>query len=70
MNFVYSPTAVRETTEGHRFRIKRLQIQGRGTKDVSHLVDRSYDYSSTRELRWHLAERFSLPPTAVTLSAA
>jgi hypothetical protein len=33
-------------------------------------MDRSYGYRSERELRWHLAERFSLPVSAVALSRA
>ncbi|ACA17393.1 hypothetical protein M446_2981 [Methylobacterium sp. 4-46] len=38
--------------------------------DVSHLLDRTYDYHSTRELRWHLADRFSSPVRTVSLSRA
>ncbi len=33
----------------------------------SHLIDRSYNYHSPRELHWHLAERLGLAPTAVKL---
>lgn len=36
-------------------------------QDVTHLLDRSYDYASPRELRWHLAERFALPVSTITL---
>lgn len=51
------------------FRIANLSRQqgGRGLTDVSHLIDRTYDYRSPRELRWHLAERFGLAPQAVAL---
>lgn len=51
------------------FRIAHLSRQqgGRGLTDVSHLIDRTYDYRSPRELRWHLAERFGLAPHAVAL---
>lgn len=38
--------------------------------DFSHLIDRSYDYHSPRELRWHLAERLGLAPAALTLREA
>lgn len=36
--------------------------------DVSHLIDRTYDYHSERELRWHLAERFASPVRSVGLN--
>jgi hypothetical protein len=36
-------------------------------QDISHLIDRSYDYASTRELRWHLAERFGSKPDQLHL---
>ena len=35
--------------------------------DVSHLIDRSYNYHSSRELHWHLADRLGLAPGAVKL---
>lgn len=35
--------------------------------DLTHLIDRSYNYHSPRELRWHLAERFGLAPAAIAL---
>ena len=68
MEFQFSPARVRETSNGTRFRIGRVKAVRPGdTKDVTHLLDRSYDYASPRELRWHLAERFSLPVGAITL---
>jgi len=36
--------------------------------NVSHLIDRSYRYHSVRELRWHLADRFSSPVRSLGLS--
>ncbi|WP_407518628.1 hypothetical protein [Methylobacterium oryzisoli] len=36
--------------------------------DVSHLIDRTYGYHSERELRWHLADRFSRPVRSLSLS--
>jgi len=69
LEFSYHPVRVRETREGTRFRIGRLTaIRSGDAHDVSHLVDRTYDYASKRELRWHLAERFAMPVGAVTLS--
>lgn len=68
LNFSFSPARVRETRDGTRFRIGRLTaIRSGDENDVTHLVDRTYDYASPRELRWHLAERFNLPPHVVTL---
>lgn len=60
---------MRETTEGPRFRIGMLETRdGAGRRDVTHLFDRTYDYSSPRELRWHLASRFGLRPDDVKLA--
>jgi hypothetical protein len=68
LEFEFSPARVRETLDGTRFRIGRVKAIHPGDgKDVTHLLDRSYDYASPRELRWHLAERFSLPVGAITL---
>ena len=54
------------------FRVGQLRrLAARGTPaDLSHLLDSSYDYHSPRELRWHLADRLGLSPTAVTLREA
>ena len=50
------------------FQVARLTREGTGAVvDVSHLIDRTYDYHSDRELRWHLAERFNLPVHKVAL---
>ena len=38
--------------------------------DISHLIDRSYNYHSPRELHWHLAERLGLAPAAMKLRDA
>lgn len=37
------------------------------TVDLTDMIDQSYNYHSLRELRWHLAERFGLAPSAVAL---
>jgi hypothetical protein len=74
LHFAYKPVRVRQTGAGPRFRVGRLiatrQADARdiAPRDVSHLLDRTYDYASSRELRWHLAERFNLPVNAVTLN--
>lgn len=70
MKFEYTPTAVRETAEGLRFRVRRLNISDRTRRDVSHMIDRTYDYASPRELRWHLADVFRMDPKSVDVRAA
>ncbi|MER2269325.1 AsnC family transcriptional regulator [Methylobacterium oxalidis] len=60
-------------TDVATFRVARLNqasIAGRPGTDCSHVIDRSYNYHSPRELRWHLAERFGLPPADVSLREA
>jgi hypothetical protein len=42
-------------------------MRGAHTKDLSHLIDTSYNYHSARELRWHLADRFGMAPEAIAL---
>lgn len=57
-------------TNAATFRVGQLsRVAKSGTRadDLSHLIDASYDYHSPRELRWHLADRFGLAPTAVAL---
>ncbi|MGP9821505.1 hypothetical protein ACTZWW_15935 [Salinarimonas sp. NSM] len=57
--------------DGDIFTVARLFAAGRaGKRDLSHMIDRSYPYQSLRELRWHLAERFSLPVKGVDVRAA
>ncbi|WP_342107111.1 AsnC family transcriptional regulator [Methylobacterium sp. SI9] len=57
-------------TDAPTFRVGKLaearQADQNGV-DISHLIDRSYNYHSSRELHWHLADRLGLAPTAVTL---
>jgi len=58
-------------TGASTFRIDALResrATGTAGADLSHLIDRSYDYHSPRELRWHLAERLGLAPAAVAVS--
>jgi hypothetical protein len=69
LHYAYSPVRVRETRAGTKFRVGRLtEVTPTDTKDVSHLIDRTYDYASPRELRWHLAERFGTSPQGLMLS--
>lgn len=51
-------------------RLKRTATSETPTADLSHLIDRSYNYHSPRELRWHLAERLGLAPAALALREA
>jgi hypothetical protein len=53
-----------------KFQVHRIWADGEGKQaEVSHLIDRTYAYSSLRELQWHLAERFSRPAQSVSVSA-
>jgi len=55
--------------DGTTFHVAQISRFGDGKRpiDVSHLIDESYGYHSSRELRWHLAERFGLTPNAVAV---
>ena len=64
-----APTVFNDGTTFHVDQISRFG-EGKRPIDVSHLIDRSYGYHSSRELRWHLAERFGLKPNAVALREA
>lgn len=57
-------------TDAPTFRVGTLAEAGNTDRtgvDISHLIDRSYNYHSPRELHWHLADRLGLAPGAVTL---
>ncbi|SDM24509.1 hypothetical protein SAMN05216360_101313 [Methylobacterium phyllostachyos] len=57
-------------TDAPTFRVGKLaeaKTAGQTGGDISHLIDRSYNYHSSRELHWHLADRLGLAPGAVTL---
>ncbi|MEW5420558.1 hypothetical protein [Amorphus sp. 3PC139-8] len=65
--FLTRPGGYRET-DGPTFRLDRIWRRNtNGEVEMSHLLDRSYDYQSMRELRWHLAERFGVPVTTLQL---
>lgn len=60
-------------TDAPTFRVGKLARANTGDQtraDISHLIDRSYNYHSPRELHWHLAERLGLAPTAMKLQDA
>lgn len=63
-----APTVFNDGTTFHVDQINRFGDGG--STDVSHLIDKSYGYHSSRELRWHLAERFGLTPSAVAVREA
>ncbi|GJE47117.1 hypothetical protein GOFOIKOB_0137 [Methylobacterium tardum] len=57
-------------TDAPTFRVGKLaraKTADQTGADISHLIDRSYNYHSPRELHWHLAERLGLAPGAVML---
>lgn len=54
-------------TDAPTFRVGRLAAAGQAGRDMSHLIDRSYNYHSPRELHWHLADRLGLAPGALSL---
>ena len=54
-------------TDAPTFRVGRLAASGQTSRDMSHLIDRSYNYHSPRELHWHLADRLGLAPGALSL---
>lgn len=67
----YTPVRIRQTANGPRFRVGRLVRQAGGTRDdISRIIDRTYDYASVRELRWHLADRLGHCPADVRLLRA
>ena len=70
MEFHLTPARVRQTADGPRFRIKNLKARdAAGARDITHLLDRTYDYASPRELRWHLADRFGIAPADVRIAS-
>jgi hypothetical protein len=68
--FSFEPRRMRRDPRAERmtFRVARLWAHDAGEPaEVSHLIDRTYDYASVRELQWHLAERFAQPVQTLTL---
>ncbi|GJD35888.1 AsnC family transcriptional regulator [Methylobacterium aerolatum] len=54
-------------TDAPTFRVGRLASAGHTDRDMSHLIDRSYNYHSPRELHWHLADRLGVAPSTVSV---
>ncbi|GJE58828.1 AsnC family transcriptional regulator [Methylobacterium trifolii] len=60
-------------TDAPTFKVKHLTqtaATDKPTVDLSHLIDRSYNYHSPRELHWHLADRLGLAPAALAVREA
>ena len=73
MNFTYVPQLVASEHAGDPpvFTVERLWKGRRGrSTELSHMVDRTYLYQSSRELQWHLADRFGVPVAALELHRA
>lgn len=73
MNFTFISTTDCQPTlnDTETFQVERIWKQRADERlDVSHLIDRTYRYHSVRELRWHLADRFSSPVRSLSLSRA
>ncbi|GLS46464.1 AsnC family transcriptional regulator [Methylobacterium brachythecii] len=73
MQFEYTPrhSGRSSVTDGATFRVERLKqgaFDDASQSDISHLIDQSYRYHSSRELRWHLAERLGTSPAAIRLT--
>ncbi|ACL55870.1 hypothetical protein [Methylobacterium nodulans] len=71
MNFTFIPDSNRQPAaiEPATFQVRQIWQQLDNDRvDVSHLIDRTYGYHSVRELRWHLADRFSSPVRSLSLS--
>lgn len=70
MKFLFTPKRrqLRPGLEEPVFTIGRLwQGEPQEAVEVTHLFDRTYGYRSARELAWHIADRFGMPPKAVDL---
>jgi hypothetical protein len=73
MKFRYLPKRRRHRpgAEERTFAIGRLwKDEPEVSTEITHLFDRTYGYRSPRELAWHLAARFGVPPSAVRLEKA
>jgi hypothetical protein len=67
-SFTPKPRRHRPGSEERTFTIHRLWKQeAERSTEITHLFDRSYGYHSARELAWHLANRFAVPPRAIDL---
>jgi hypothetical protein len=72
MKFSFKPKRTRHSAdpEQRAFQVARLwKHEADQTAEISHLVDRTFAYSSVRELRWHLADRFACPAQSLVVKA-
>ncbi|MCB8821639.1 hypothetical protein [Microvirga rosea] len=70
MQFRFIPEPVGQNHWTAGFTLSRVWAREAGDeREVSHLLDRSYLYQSSRELRWHLAYRFGLAAQAIELTS-
>ncbi len=71
MHFTFSSQSTSPTPaiEPPTFQVRQIwQRIDHESREVSHLIDRTYRYHSVRELHWHLADRFSRPVHALALN--
>ena len=69
MNFTFSSQTTSQAIEPATFQVRQIWQQvDHESREVSHLIDRTYRYHSVRELHWHLADRFSRPVHSLALN--
>lgn len=69
MNFTFSSQSTSQAIEPATFQVRQIWQQvDHESREVSHLIDRTYRYHSVRELHWHLADRFSRPVHSLALN--
>lgn len=69
MNFTFSSQSTSQAIEPATFQVRQIWQQvDQESREVSHLIDRTYRYHSVRELHWHLADRFSRPVHSLALN--
>ena len=67
MNFCYTSKSAGRDPRAP-FTLDRVwKREGEEEREISHLLDRSYQYQSPRELRWHLADRFGFAAPSVAV---
>jgi hypothetical protein len=67
-HFIPKPVGSEHWTAG--FTLDRVWARdAERSRDISHLLDKTYMYHSARELRWHLADRFGLSAKAIELTS-
>ncbi len=69
MNFTFSSQSTSQAIEPATFQVRQIWQQvDQESREISHLIDRTYRYHSVRELHWHLADRFSRPVHSLALN--